>query len=106
MAISLNNILSTAGSEIHGRIDAAGTVILVNPHGVFFGKTARIDVGGMIASTLRIEPSDFMNGDYIFNEVLGADGAVINSGLINASLGGNVTYLVKRLVMKALLMPV
>ena len=86
-SISLNRILSHSGSQIHGRIDANGNVILVNPNGVFFGAGAQINVGGLIASGLDISPGDFMNGDYIFNEVLGADGAVINSGIINASLG-------------------
>ena len=40
-------------------------------------------MGGIIASSLDIAPSDFMNGNYIFNEVIGVDGAVINSGTIN-----------------------
>ena len=37
-----------------------------------------------------------MNSSYIFNEVLGTEGAVINSGTINASLGGNVALLGRR----------
>jgi filamentous hemagglutinin family protein len=89
-SISLNRILSNNGSIIAGRIDANGQVILVNPNGVFFTPTAVLNVGSLIASGLDIKPTDFMNGNYIFNEVLGTDGAVINSGIINASLGGNV----------------
>ena len=54
-----------------------------------------MDVGALIASGLQISNSDFLNGDYIFNEVMGSDGFVINSGLINASLGGSVTLLGK-----------
>ena len=96
-SLSLNRILSHSGSQIHGRIDANGHVILVNPNGVFFGEGAQINVGGLIASGLDISPVDFMNGDYIFNEVLGTNGSVINNGLINASLGGNVTLLGNRL---------
>ena len=95
-SLSLNRILSHNGSQIHGRIDANGQVILVNPNGVFFGAGAQINVGGLIASGLDISPSDFMNGNYIFNEVLGADGAVINSGLINASLGGSIALIGKQ----------
>ncbi len=95
-SLSLNRILSNNGSQIHGRIDANGTVILVNPNGVFFGANSQINVGGLIASGLDISPTDFMNGNYIFKEVLGTDGAVINSGLINASLGGNVTLIGKQ----------
>lgn len=92
-SISLNRILSNNGSTIAGRIDANGQVILVNPNGVFFTPTSVINVGGIIASGLDIQPTDFMNGNYIFNEVLGADGAVIHSGIINASLGGNVALI-------------
>ncbi|MCP4980578.1 MAG: hypothetical protein GY935_08805, partial [Gammaproteobacteria bacterium] len=34
-----------------------------------------------------------MNGNYVFKELIGSDGTVINSGLINASLGGSVSLL-------------
>ncbi len=54
-AIALNRILGNSGSEIHGRIDANGQVVLVNPHGVFFGKNATVNVGGLIASGLDID---------------------------------------------------
>ena len=92
-SISLNRILSQNGSTIAGRIDANGQVILVNPNGIFFTPTSVINVGGIIASGLNIQPNDFMNGNYIFDEVLGSDGTVINSGIINASLGGNVALI-------------
>lgn len=95
-SVSLNRILSNNGSTIAGRIDANGQVILVNPNGIFFTPTSIVNLGGIIASGLDIAPSDFMNGNYIFNEVLGTDGTVINSGTINASLGGNVALIGKQ----------
>jgi filamentous hemagglutinin family protein len=95
-SISLNRIFSNNGSSIAGRIDANGQVILVNPNGVFFTPTSVVNVGSIIASTLDMTPTDFMNGNYIFNEVLGTDGAVVNSGTINASLGGNVALIGKQ----------
>ncbi|MCF6324599.1 MAG: filamentous hemagglutinin N-terminal domain-containing protein [Gammaproteobacteria bacterium] len=95
-SVSLNRILSQNGSTIAGRIDANGQVILVNPNGIFFTPTSIINVGGIIASGLDIQPADFMNGNYIFDEVLGTDGTVINSGIINASLGGNVALIGKQ----------
>ncbi|MCF6364372.1 MAG: filamentous hemagglutinin N-terminal domain-containing protein, partial [Gammaproteobacteria bacterium] len=95
-SISLNRILSQSGSSIAGRIDANGQVILVNPNGVFFTPTAIVNVGGIIASGLDIQPNDFMNGRYIFDEVLGTEGTVINHGMINASLGGNVALIGKQ----------
>ena len=68
-SISLNRILSNNGSQIHGQINANGQVILVNPHGVFFGPGASINVGGIVASSLDMNPTDFMNGNYVFSEV-------------------------------------
>jgi len=97
-SIALNRILGNSASQIHGQINANGQVILVNPNGLFFSPTASINVGGLIASGLDIDPVDFMNGDYIFNEVLGTDGTVINSGIINASLGGNIALLGKQVI--------
>ena len=95
-SIALNRILGNNGSTIQGQINANGQVILVNPNGVFFTSTATINVGGIIASSLDMTPADFMNGNYIFNEVLGHDGAVVNSGIINASVGGNVALIGKQ----------
>ncbi len=90
-SVALNRVLSHKGSEIHGRIDANGHVILVNPNGVFFGEGSQINVGGIIASGLQISPNDFMNGDFTLTSVEGAAGKVINSGIINAATGGSVT---------------
>jgi filamentous hemagglutinin family protein len=95
-AISLNRILSNNASQIFWQINANGQVVLVNPNGIFFGNTASVNVGGLIASGLDISPSDFMNGDYFFNKVIGSDGSIINSGLINASLGRNIALIGKQ----------
>jgi len=95
-SISLNRILGNNASTIRGQIDANGQVILVNPNGVFFGATSTVNVGGLIASGFDINPTDFMNGNYIFNAVAGKNGTVVNSGIINAATGGSVTLLGKQ----------
>ena len=95
-SLSLNRIHSITASDIQGRIDANGQVILLNPNGVIFGPNAIVNVGGLMASTLDMNPKDFMNGNYILNEVLGSDGKVVNSGIINASVGGNVALIGKQ----------
>ena len=89
-SVSLNRILSNHGSQIHGQIDANGHVILVNPNGIVFGQNATINVGGILASGLDIDPNDFMNGNFTFSGLEGTEGKVINSGVINASTGGSV----------------
>jgi len=95
-SIALNRILSNNPSRILGQINANGHVILVNPNGIFFGQSANINVGGLIASGLDISPTDFMNGNYLFKEVADSDGVIINGGIITASLGGDVTLLGKQ----------
>ncbi|MBC6905534.1 filamentous hemagglutinin N-terminal domain-containing protein [Saccharophagus sp. K07] len=102
-SIVLNRILDSNASQIAGRIDANGRVILMNPNGVIFNGTAVVNVGGLIASGLNIESSDFMNGDLVFSEVLNSSGLVRNKGLITASTGGNVALLGKNVINSGLI---
>ena len=92
-SLALNRVLSHTGSEIHGRIEANGHILLVNPNGVFFGENSHINVGGMIASGLSIDPADFMNGEFTLTALEGTEGAVINSGIINAATGGSISLI-------------
>jgi filamentous hemagglutinin family protein len=102
-AIALNRILDSSGSQILGRIDANGQVILMNPNGVIFGRDAVINVGGLVASGLNISSDDFMNGDLLFSGVEGTAGTVVNRGLINAAVGGNVALLGKNVTNQGLI---
>ena len=92
-SLALNRVLSHTGSEIHGRIEANGHILLVNPNGVFFGENSHINVGGMIASGLSIDPADFMSGEFTLTALEGSEGKVINSGIISAATGGSVSLL-------------
>lgn len=92
-SLALNRVLSHTGSEIHGRIEANGHILLVNPNGVFFGENSHINVGGMIASGLSIDPAEFMNGEFTLTALEGSEGKVINAGIINAATGGSVSLI-------------
>ena len=96
-SIALNRILSSNGSQIHGQINANGQVILVNPNGIFFGSTASVNVGGLIASGLDINADDFMNGNYQFHSIENTTGLITNAGLLNAARGGSITLLGKQI---------
>ncbi|MES2637549.1 MAG: filamentous hemagglutinin N-terminal domain-containing protein, partial [Pseudomonadota bacterium] len=89
-AISLNRVTSGNPSEIFGKLNANGQVWLINPNGVLFGKSAQVNVGGIVASTLNIADEDFLNGKYQFT---GNAGSVVNMGSIVASNGGYVAML-------------
>ncbi|MDO9217619.1 MAG: filamentous hemagglutinin N-terminal domain-containing protein, partial [Lacisediminimonas sp.] len=91
-SVTLNRVMSSDPSQIFGRITANGQVILTNPQGVYFGKDARVDVGGIIATTHGISDADFMAGKNRF-ERNGSTGSVVNEGELKASLGGYIALL-------------
>ncbi|MCI0507321.1 MAG: filamentous hemagglutinin N-terminal domain-containing protein [Gammaproteobacteria bacterium] len=94
-AVALNRILDQNPSQILGSINANGQVMLVNPHGVIFSETATVNVGGLLASGLDINPQSFMNGNLLFSAMDNTDGVVINRGLLNAATGGSISLLGK-----------
>jgi filamentous hemagglutinin family protein len=94
-AALLNRVVGQDASQIQGQINANGQVYLVNPNGVVFGKTAQVDVGGLVASTHNINDADFMNGKNHFTQD-GATGSVENHGTINTAEGGVVALIAEQ----------
>lgn len=89
---ALNRINDQNPSQIMGSLSANGRVFLVNPSGIIFGKTARIDAGAITASSLNMLDSDFLAGRYSFSNS-GNAGMVINQGVLNAMPGGVVALI-------------
>jgi filamentous hemagglutinin family protein len=83
-AVALNRVTGADASVILGSLSANGKVFLVNPNGILFGKSASVNVGGLVASTLAISDADFMAGNYKF---AGSGGTVLNQGSITADHG-------------------
>ena len=94
-ASALNRIYDQNASQIFGSINANGNVLLVNPNGVFFSPTARVNVNSLISSSLDIKTQDFMEGKLNFNGVDGTDGIVVNQGLLQAATGGSISLIGK-----------
>ncbi|SFG27136.1 filamentous hemagglutinin family N-terminal domain-containing protein [Duganella sp. CF458] len=88
----LNRITGQDPSRILGSLQSNGQVYLLNPNGVLFGQGARIDVQGLVASSLALSDADFLAGRLHFSGGAGA-GKVAHQGLINTPQGGQV-YLV------------
>lgn len=84
----LNRVTGRDPSSILGTLKSNGHVWLINPNGVIFGQGARVDVAGLVASSLNISNQDFADGlqKFIGN---GSEGAVKNAGDI-AAHGGPV----------------
>jgi fibronectin-binding autotransporter adhesin len=89
---TLNRVSDMQPSQIFGRIVAPGQVVLVNPQGVYFGKTSSVDVGGLVATTHTAVADEYMKGQLKFNRN-GATGAVVNEGELRAALGGYIALL-------------
>lgn len=89
-AIALNRINSLDPSLIAGQLTANGNIILVNPNGIFFEGTSRVDVNGIVATTASIGTQDFMNGGNDFNITGNPAAAIINNGSITAKEAGLV----------------
>ncbi|MFC5548794.1 YDG domain-containing protein [Massilia aerilata] len=86
----LNRVVGNDPSNILGSLSSNGGVWLVNPHGVLFGNSARIDVAGLVASSLGISNDDFLAGRVKFDGGGLPSGQVLNRGELQTSFGGHV----------------
>ncbi|MDN5940400.1 MAG: filamentous hemagglutinin N-terminal domain-containing protein [Nitrospira sp.] len=82
-AVALNRVVGADPSQFLGSVFANGSVIVINPNGVFFGPHSQVNVNGLIASSLNITDADFMNGRHAFQGAA-TNGAVQNEGQISA----------------------
>ena len=90
-SIALNRVLGTNASAIYGQLSANGKVFILNPNGVLFAKGAQVNVGGLVASTLKLSDQDFMNGKYSFSG--DSQQGVLNQGNITVANGGYAALL-------------
>lgn len=77
----LNRVLSSSPSSILGSLTSNGIIFLINPNGILVGPGGKINVNGLVASTLDVENAQFLKG--LDLQFLGSsDAAVENLGLI------------------------
>jgi filamentous hemagglutinin family protein len=88
----LNRITGKDPTVILGTLQSNGRVFLVNPNGVLFGAGSRVDVNGLVASSLGMSNQDFLAGRMNFSAGATA-GNVANNGSITTPAGGKV-YLI------------
>ncbi|MEM7023055.1 MAG: filamentous hemagglutinin N-terminal domain-containing protein, partial [Pseudomonadota bacterium] len=87
-AVALNRVTGGASSRIAGQLSANGRIILLNPNGILFTKTAKVDVAGLIASTSHLNTKDFLADRYHFTPSGNPQAQVINRGSITVRNGG------------------
>ena len=91
-AVALNRVTGTDPSQIFGQLQANGQVFLINPNGVLFSPSAEVDVGALVASTLKLSDADFRAGQYQFTAG-STTGTVDNQGHLTAAPGGYLALL-------------
>ena len=95
-AIALNRINDQNPSQIMGSLSANGQVFLLNQAGIIFGKSAMVNVGGLVASSLNILDSDFLAAKYKFTNG-GSAGPVLNQGTINVADGSVLAFIAPKI---------
>ena len=97
----LNRIFDQNPTQIFGKITAPGQIYLINQNGILFGRGSQVDVHTLIASSLNIPDSDFMNGalNFTAQDYQGTgntnylNASVINQGTITTDTLGSVFLL-------------
>ncbi len=88
-SITLNRILGYGPSRIDGNLISNGQLFFINPYGMIIGRSGVINVGSLLFTTSNISDSDFLAGNFDFNQSPGS-GVIINRGEITAASGGYV----------------
>ncbi len=101
-SVTLNRVADSNPSQIFGKINATGQVYLVNPRGVYFSRTASVDVVGLVATTHSMSDNEFMAGSNTFKRN-GATGRVENEGELKAKLDGYIALLAPEVVNKGVI---
>lgn len=86
-SIALNRISSAAATEVFGKLNANGQLILVNPKGITFGAGSQVDVGALTATAYTLTDARFNNGVYRYVRSLASTGTVANEGSLTARHG-------------------
>ena len=91
VSININRVVGTNPSKIFGSLTSNGRVVIANPNGIWFGRSARVDVAGIVASAGRISDAavgNVMAGGALTIDAGNANASVINEGSITAAQGG------------------
>ena len=82
-SVTLNRVIGNEKSIIDGALNANGQVFILNSNGVLFSKNASINTAGLVATTMNLSDTDFMDGNYNFKGDSSA--SIINQGTITIS---------------------
>lgn len=68
-SLAVNRVTGNDPSQIFGTLTANGRIMLINPNGILFGQTSRVDVNSLVATTIDAPDERLLNGDFRFDIV-------------------------------------
>ena len=87
-AVTLNRVTGPDPSQIAGRIDANGQIILVNQSGITFYKGSQVNANGLIVTAAGISTPNFMAGVMTFDQAAKPNARIDNQGTITVKQAG------------------
>ena len=93
-SITVNRINDTKASRIDGEISANGQIVMLNPNGIVFGATSKVDVASLVATSSDFEnDAEFISGGLArFNQSGSPEAKIINQGQITVKEAGLVGF--------------
>ena len=86
--MTLNRVTGPDPSQIAGRIEANGQIVLVNQSGVTFYKGAQVNANGLLVSAAGISNRNFMAGVMKFDQPAKPNARIENQGSITIKEAG------------------
>jgi filamentous hemagglutinin family protein len=88
-SVVVNCINNQNPSQIYGRLQANGVVVLLNSSGFYFGPNSFVSTAGLVVSTANCLPPQNSGGGWEFNGPPPL-ASIVNYGQINVGQGGSV----------------
>jgi filamentous hemagglutinin family protein len=89
-AVTLNRVTAANPSQIAGRIDANGQIVIVNQSGVVFFPGSQVNAQSVVVSAAGIDPKAFMAGSLAFDQAPRPGAKIVNAGTLTAGRAGLV----------------
>ncbi len=92
--MALNRVTGSAASLIEGELMSQGKIFLVNPNGIVFSGSAKVDTAGLLATTLNVSDANAnafkFSGTALAFTMEGSGTAVINEGELTGRTGAHL----------------
>ena len=87
-AMTLNRVVGPNPSQIAGKIQANGQIVVTNQAGVVFDKGSQVNAAGLVVSAAGISTANFMAGQMIFDQPADPDARIVNRGTLTVGQHG------------------